>query len=103
MKTIKEVVKDIEHIPKCSKSGEINYYNLFINYKNKEQMEYFKVEEITTNQVLEVNRSHKDFRFKIIGKRCNTEIWLSPTEAKDLSDFIQKRLSEKNPDEAQPF
>lgn len=28
MKSIKEVVKDIEHIPKCPRSGEINLYYL---------------------------------------------------------------------------
>ena len=28
MKSIKEVVKDIEHIPKCPRSGEDNLYYL---------------------------------------------------------------------------
>lgn len=28
MKSIKEVVKGIEHIPKCPRSGEINLYYL---------------------------------------------------------------------------
>lgn len=28
MKTIKEVVSDIEHIPKCPISGEVNLYYL---------------------------------------------------------------------------
>lgn len=26
MKSIKEVIKEIEHIPKCSRSGEVNLY-----------------------------------------------------------------------------
>lgn len=26
MKSIKEVIKEIEHIPKCPRSGEINLY-----------------------------------------------------------------------------
>lgn len=26
MKSIKEAIKDIEHIPKCEKSGEVNLY-----------------------------------------------------------------------------
>ena len=30
MKSIKEVIKDIEHIPKCPQSGEYNLY-----YPNK--------------------------------------------------------------------
>ena len=28
MKSIKEVIKEIEHIPKCPRSGEINLYYL---------------------------------------------------------------------------
>lgn len=28
MKSIKEVIKDIEHIPKCPQSGEYNLYYL---------------------------------------------------------------------------
>lgn len=70
-------------------------------------MEYFKVIEHGSTSTLEVNRdTFGDFIFRIIsrnkGNRMN--ICLSETEAKDLSDFILKRLGEKKPDEVkQPF
>jgi hypothetical protein len=32
MKSIKEVVKDIEHIPKCPRSGEIHLYYLIRHF-----------------------------------------------------------------------
>lgn len=32
MKIIKEVIKDIEHIPKCPRSGEINLMYVIRNY-----------------------------------------------------------------------
>nr|DAZ44087.1 MAG TPA: hypothetical protein [Caudoviricetes sp.] len=38
MKIIKEVIRDIEHIPKCPRSGEINLYYVIkthIDGKNK--------------------------------------------------------------------
>lgn len=34
MKSIKEVIKDIEHIPKCPRSGEVNLYHI-IKLKKK--------------------------------------------------------------------
>lgn len=35
MKSIKEVIKEIEHIPKCPRSGEINLYYLIKSYIKK--------------------------------------------------------------------
>lgn len=34
MKSIKEVINEIEHIPKCSRSGEVNLYHV-IKLKKK--------------------------------------------------------------------
>lgn len=39
MKAIKKVIQDIEHIPKCLRSGDLNLYYLIkqnINGKNKD-------------------------------------------------------------------
>ncbi|UWF79545.1 MAG: hypothetical protein [Bacteriophage sp.] len=35
MKSIKEVIKEIEHIPKCPRSGEVNLYYI-INLLKRE-------------------------------------------------------------------
>ena len=36
MKIIKEVINDIEHIPKCPRSNEINLCYLIIKYISKQ-------------------------------------------------------------------
>lgn len=36
MKSIKEVIKEIEHIPKCPRSGEINLCYMIMLHKSKE-------------------------------------------------------------------
>nr|DAI83697.1 MAG TPA: hypothetical protein [Caudoviricetes sp.] len=35
MKTIKEVIKEIEHIPKCPRSGEVNLYHIIKLKRNE--------------------------------------------------------------------
>lgn len=64
-------------------------------------MEYFKVIEEGTTTSIEVNRNEEgNFDFMIGGH--DQEIWvisLSETEARDLMEFIGKRLSEKEPPE----
>lgn len=69
-------------------------------------MEYFKVIQKTNRSSIEVNRDeYGNFNFTI--KRKDNVKWsisLSKTEAKDLMSFIDKRLSEKYPDEVEePF
>lgn len=69
-------------------------------------MEYFKVKEINRDATLEVNRiDNGDFEFWLSNKDSKRMlIILSATEAKDLSDFIIKRLSEEKPQECNsPF
>lgn len=67
-------------------------------------MEYFKVKEIGRDATLEVNRENDgDFVFQSHEINSNCYIELSATEAKDLSDFIIKRLSEENPQECTPL
>lgn len=67
-------------------------------------MEYFKVKEIGRDATLEVNRENDgDFVFKTHEINSNCYIELSATEAKDLSEFIIKRLSEENPQECTPI
>lgn len=67
-------------------------------------MEYFKVKEIGRDCTLEVNREHDgDFVFRAHEVDNNCEIELSSTEAKDLADFILKRLSEESPHECTPI
>ena len=69
-------------------------------------MKYFKiVQQNEEKSTMEINRKiDGDFHIVIISMRGDvSEIDLSPTEANELSEFIQKRLSEKEPDEAQPF
>lgn len=67
-------------------------------------MEYFKVKEIGRDATLEVNRENDgDFVFQTHEIDTNCYIELSATEAKDLSDFIIKRLSEENPQECTPL
>lgn len=38
MKTLKELVKDIEHIPKCPRSGEGNLYYLIKKHIEDERL-----------------------------------------------------------------
>lgn len=67
-------------------------------------MEYFKVVEKERDAILEVNRENSgDFLFK--AHEINADCWikLSKTEAKDLADFIIKRLSEEQPQEINSF
>lgn len=69
-------------------------------------MEYFKVIQKTNRSSMEVNRDeYGNFNFTI--KRKDNVKWsisLSKTEAKDLMQFVGKRLSEKYPDEVEePF
>lgn len=69
-------------------------------------MEYFKVREIPSDLVLEINRSHSgDFIFTIKREELSIkmDIFLSPTEARDLAEFINKRLAETSPHEPKPF
>jgi hypothetical protein len=42
MKIIKEVIRDIEHIPKCPRSGEINFYYYIVNPIKQKNMSYIK-------------------------------------------------------------
>lgn len=64
-------------------------------------MEYFKVIEEGTTTSIEVNRDYEgNFNFKIA--KCEGNRWiisLSATEARDLMEFISKRLSENEPPE----
>lgn len=69
-------------------------------------MEYFKVIEEGTTTSIEVNRiDNGDFVFQLSNKESKRMlIILSAIEAKDLSDFIIKRLSEEKPQECNsPF
>lgn len=68
-------------------------------------MEYFKVIEEETTTSIEVNRiDNGNFEFWISDKDSKSMlIILSANEAKDLSDFIIKRLSEENPQECTPL
>ena len=82
-------------------------YPEFFTQINHKPMEYFKVTEHNSKVTMEVNRDELgDFQFTLItpDKEHRTQVYLSQTEAKDLSEFILKRLGEKQPDEVrQPF
>ena len=82
-------------------------YPELITQINHKRMEYFKVIVHNSTSTMEVNRDESgDFIFTIMGKHGMNpmRVYLSKTEAKDLSGFILKRLSEKQPDEVnQPF
>ena len=64
-------------------------------------MEYFKVIEEGTTTSIEVNRDEEgNFNFLLTcGEGRKWIISLSATEARDLMEFISKRLSEKEPPE----
>lgn len=70
-------------------------------------MEYFKVVEKLSKSAMEVCRDELgDFLFTLTPNIGNSpvQVYLSKTEAKDLSSFILKSLTEKQPDEInQPF
>lgn len=78
-----------------------------LNKANNGQMEYFKIREIPSDLVLEINRAHSgDFVFTIKHEEepgIKMDIFLSPTEALDLAEFINKRLAETSPHEPKPF
>lgn len=73
-------------------------------------MEYFKVRQKTTGTTIEINKSEDGYfiielvSFKERHKKEQSFICLSSTEARDLMEFISKRLSEVKPHEVEsPF
>ena len=60
-------------------------------------MEYFKVKEAITDNVIEVNLSTNGaFEFNTISNGVNISVEFSPDEAKDLVEFINKNLGKGN-------
>lgn len=43
MKIIKEVIRDIEHIPKCPRSGEMNFYYYIVNPIKQKKYELHQI------------------------------------------------------------
>lgn len=59
-------------------------------------MEYFKVINDTGKEITEINRDKNgDFNIVITSGEKKIETAISPTEAKDLSEFIQKKAKRK--------
>lgn len=98
MKLIKEIFNDIEHIPKCPRSGEVNFYYFIVNSIKQKNMSYIKFYDNGVSIEIGTPANDKSILFfdsKVdIDKESLITVSISKKEVQELILFLQNKVDE---------